>query len=196
MRMTLAERLEQKIDRTPGGCWLWLSYKNRLGYGSVSMPGRPVAAHRVVYELYRGPIPEGLVLDHLCRNPSCVNPDHLEPVTDRVNILRSTCESARNALKTHCPHGHPYSPENTRLKGDGSRVCRTCDLARKKVKYNARYPANKDKTHCPKGHEYTQKNTGRDRGKRYCKTCHRERERKRYARAYLDYLEDNFPAVC
>jgi hypothetical protein len=95
-------------------------------------------AHRVAYEIYRGPIPEGLVLDHLCRNRQCVNPSHLEAVENRTNILRGTGFAAHHARKSHCPQGHEYGTENTYLDKGGMRHCRACGhdryLARKEAR--------------------------------------------------------------
>ncbi len=85
-----------------------------------------VYAHRAAYELYVGPIPEGLTIDHLCRNTLCVNPAHLEAVTMRENILRGTGPSAQAARKTHCLRGHPFDDGNTLFRATGKRVCRAC----------------------------------------------------------------------
>lgn len=110
------------------GCLVWQGHISKRGYArwSINRPGAP-EAYRVVYIEERGPIPDGMMLDHLCRNRACVNPDHLEPVTNKENILRGTSPSAMNARKTHCIRGHEFTPENTRIrKTDGARVCRAC----------------------------------------------------------------------
>src|SRR6266576_3456485 len=100
------QRFWAKVDRRGSEeCWPWQANRGR-GYGNVWIAGRMYRAHRVAYELLIGPIPEGLTLDHLCRNRGCVNPAHLEPVTSRENTLRGEGISANNARKTHCKHGH------------------------------------------------------------------------------------------
>jgi hypothetical protein len=121
----VAERFWLKVDRS-GECWEWQGAKT-LGYGHFSLNKKAVKAHRVAYELTRGPIPDGLVIDHLCRNRACVKPDHLEPVTHAVNILRGTGQSARNARKTVCKYGHALTPDNVYVHpANGSRNCRQC----------------------------------------------------------------------
>lgn len=124
-RSCWAARLKPKIDATDD-CWIWRGSTSTVGYGQFHVWGRLVTAHRFVYELYVGPIPEGLVLDHLCRNRQCVNPAHLEPVTHRINILRGEGAGARNAAKEECPRGHPLTPENVRPSPRGFRRCSTC----------------------------------------------------------------------
>ena len=119
--------------RVEGECWLWLGSKTERGYGRVSVKGRLRPAHVAVYEFSIGPVSSGLELDHLCRNHSCVNPAHLEPVTHKVNVLRGTSPAAKHAIKTHCPAGHPYSPENTSFFDGGRRRCRICVGARNRV---------------------------------------------------------------
>jgi hypothetical protein len=118
------------VDDAP--CWLWTGPGNGAGYGIISR-GRAsegkVAAHRAVYELLLAPIPEGLTLDHLCRNRICVNPAHMEPVTMRVNLLRGEGPSARAARATHCPQGHEYSPDNT-YRSKRGRECKKCKVER------------------------------------------------------------------
>lgn len=106
-------------------CWNWVGARTSSGYGNLLIDGKNFVAHRVSYELHRGRIPDGLNLDHLCRNRACVNPDHLDPVTQRVNLLRGETIPSKHAAKTHCPSGHEYIAENTAIY-NGSRYCKTC----------------------------------------------------------------------
>lgn len=141
----LVHRLDERIATGPG-CWQWTGAINRHGYGQfLFTDGSRRAAHRIVYELIVGPIPEGLQLDHLCRNRGCVNPNHLEPVTNRENTIRGVgpvLAGARQSVKTHCPAGHAYDEANTRryrnhYTGRPARGCRACDrerYARRKAK--------------------------------------------------------------
>lgn len=124
-------RLVPKIAIQASGCWEWTGTRDSGRYGRISVPGDSGAGvHRVVYELVKGPIPEGLVLDHLCRNPPCVNPSHLEVVTHRENTLRGVGPTAVNAAKTHCKHGHPFDEQNTyHVPRGGHRHCRACHAA-------------------------------------------------------------------
>lgn len=123
---THAERFWAKVDKTaPGGCWAWTGGRNDDGYGiAVVAKETQRNAHRVAYEWLVGPVPEGLVLDHLCRVRHCVNPEHLEPVTQQENVQRYT------RTITACRQGHEFTPENTRTYG-GKRQCRTCANARR-----------------------------------------------------------------
>ena len=116
-------------------CWPWLGSIMASGYGQFHIRlevnrWSATVAHRVAYEISIGPIPSGLVLDHLCRVRHCVRPDHLEPTTDAVNILRGTGWAARHARKTHCPAGHPYDQRNTHVDKKGMRHCRACSAIR------------------------------------------------------------------
>lgn len=113
-----------------GECFVWTGSRNYAGYGIMNRNYKLRKAHREVYEATVGPIPEGLVIDHLCGNKACINPDHLEPVTQQENIRRGTAPAAINARKTHCKNGHEFSDDNTVVRGDGGRECRTCAKAR------------------------------------------------------------------
>lgn len=108
-------------------CWMWTGYVDGEGYGYFVVDGRRARVHRYSYELMVGPIPGGLVLDHLCRNRKCVNPKHLEPVTNAENVLRGESASAASARATECINGHELSGENLRLDDDGHRRCKTCE---------------------------------------------------------------------
>lgn len=118
----------------PTGCIEYTGSRSRGGYGTVSVGGgtnRP--AHRASYELVRGPIPDGLQLDHLCRNRICVNPAHLEPVTQRENLMRGEGPSAVHARQTHCVNGHEFTPENTYYDAKRNRrTCRACSRERQR----------------------------------------------------------------
>lgn len=110
-------------------CWLWLGRCNHDGYGVLYAERRNRRAHHVVYELIVGPLPEGLEADHLCRVRHCVNPRHLEWVTHTVNVQRGEAPSAQLGRQTACKNGHPFTPENTYARADGSRRCRLCKVA-------------------------------------------------------------------
>ena len=130
MTRPVLERMLDKVTIADTGCWQWCGATEPRGYGVMwagAKLGRQLV-HRVAYTELVGPIPEGLVIDHLCRNTGCLNPDHLEPVTQRINVLRGEAPSAIHAVKTHCVNGHEYTPENTYVyESTGIRRCRTCD---------------------------------------------------------------------
>lgn len=118
----------RKIEVTDG-CWNWKGSTSKRGYPLYVKPGHNVGAHRFAYELVMGDIPDGLELDHTCRNTHCVRPDHLEPVTSQVNTLRGTSPASMNAAKTHCMRGHPLSGGNLYTAPSGGRKCRICTYA-------------------------------------------------------------------
>jgi len=103
------------------GCWIWIGYKSKRGYGKFYFEKSWYRAHRFSYLMAHGGIDPNLTIDHLCRNTACVNPSHLEQVTNQENIRRGG-----NSLKTHCPQGHPFSGSNLVIKNDGLRRCRIC----------------------------------------------------------------------
>lgn len=123
-----------------GECWIWTGSLNvRSGYPYVKYQGKVRPAYRVSYELLVGPIPPGLDIDHLCRTPACVNPEHLEAVTHRENVARSR-HPVGVALRTNrCVNGHEFTPENTRIRRNGSRTCIECSRERtRRYRANAR----------------------------------------------------------
>lgn len=142
---SLYERLARIVIDLVSGCWLWTGALDH-GYGVINVDGRMRNAHRVAYELLVGPVPSGLLLDHLCHDPArcsggfscihrrCINPDHLEPVTMLENFRRGcrppSFVAAWQRAKTHCPSGHPYSGDNLFFKKSGDRACRECSRLR------------------------------------------------------------------
>jgi hypothetical protein len=141
------DKLATRIRIADSGCWEWTgAIDRRWGYGSLDVPldeptpsGRrrkSWRAHRWSYTLLVEPIPEGLEIDHLCRNPACVNPDHLEPVTTAENLRRAV-PFRRPDMFTHCPNGHPWTAETLRISVQGRRTCRICNreaVARSKAR--------------------------------------------------------------
>ena len=142
---TAEARFLAKAEVAPNGCWLWTATLINSGYGRFWFNGKTELAHRVAYELFVGEIPAGLTIDHtchtrecnggvICEHRRCVNPDHLEPVTQRINLLRGNTIIAANAAKTHCLRGHEFTVSNTvwykdRL-GRPFRYCLRCERQR------------------------------------------------------------------
>jgi HNH endonuclease len=131
---TLIERFTEKIAEpfdAHNDCWMWAGYTGGQGpYPQLSFGGKHIYAHRVSHELFIGPIPEGCVIDHLCKNTLCVNPDHLEAVHQRINLRRGN----GHGHETHCPAGHLYDSANTYTR-NGMRTCRACGRIRAREKY-------------------------------------------------------------
>jgi len=132
-RRPAIERFLEKIERQDSGCWFWTAAIQNMGYGLFNVGGRKFLAHRFAYEYFKGTIPDGCELDHLCRNTNCVSPNHLEAVTHAENNRRGNgggfhptlTNAVSNKSKTHCPHGHPYNKENT-YYWNNQRQCRIC----------------------------------------------------------------------
>lgn len=183
------------------GCWEWRGHvdtRPRYGYGAfswtdtISKRGRTTGPHRLAYSLLVGNIPEGLQIDHLCRNRTCVNPSHLEPVTPKVNTLRGVGPAAINSKKTHCGQGHEITATVV-AKDRIFRECSICKVARNKSDWEKRKAKmiasgvktgipTKLRTHCPYGHQYD----GFEKtGMRKCMECQRRRSKEKRARAVV-----------
>ncbi|SRR5229473_1887956 len=136
MNLTAAELTHfwEKVDKNGpipetnpklGACWLWNGKIDRYGYGKFSVKRKMESAHRVAYQVTVGPIAKGLTADHLCRVRRCIRPSHIEPVTNRENVLRGDTFPARQLAQTHCVNGHEFNEANT-YHWNGHRGCRTC----------------------------------------------------------------------
>lgn len=131
--METIDRFLRMVNKT-NSCWIWTGYKNPKGYGKMTVNYKPLMAHRWSYEYFIGEIPPGLVIDHLCENKACVNPEHLQPVTNKENLNRGRVgqkNADHHRSKTHCRRGHEYTQENTnylnrKTRGVLTRQCRIC----------------------------------------------------------------------
>jgi len=135
----ILNRFLERVHFTDYGCWEWTGAMASNGYGTFHVPGTKsnvTRSHEFSYHLFVGPVPDGLELDHLCHNPKCINPDHLEPVTHQENMTRGLLFNSNrgNCLKTHCIHGHPFDELNTYVGKDGHRHCKTC-VKNRSVRY-------------------------------------------------------------
>ena len=138
----LEERLRRSIKIDPNNCWIWQLHKNASGYGQIGVGShtdgsrRTALAHRISYEYFKGIIPEGLTIDHLCNTESCINPDHLEAVTVKENVHRGNPLWKQEAARTHCLNGHEFTRENIYKSSRGNgRNCRTCMIERSRERY-------------------------------------------------------------
>jgi hypothetical protein len=190
---TPLERLLARVNIADSGCWEWTGPPNEQGYGQTFLNGRVILAHRAFYVLLVGPLGKGVPLDHLCHTRECgrsgkecphrrcVNPKHLKITSDKENLARGL--GNRLAERTHCAHGHEFTPENTRLttyQGRSSRVCRECARLRGLKDPKPRtYLHPRSETHCRQGHERTPENTRHlARGTMDCKICANARRKR------------------
>ncbi len=183
-------RLNWKVQRnihvnSESGCWDWGGTVREDGYGKY----HKTYSHRLVYVALIGPIPDGLELDHLCRNRRCCNPLHLEAVTRRVNILRSPIAApAFQRNKTACPKGHPLDGDNVRMESSNGRQWRACvtcrrakDERRRRAVGMVEHGGKWATTHCKYGHELSGENLRiQANGWRVCRACKRDAARLRY----------------
>ncbi|MFJ8213256.1 HNH endonuclease signature motif containing protein [Streptomyces sp. NPDC096033] len=173
-RMTVIEPCNdfwRQVEPT-GFCWNWTGRRTHNGYGDFREGGVRTRAHRYAYEMLVGPIPEGLVLDHLCRNRLCVNPDHLEPVTIGENVLRGMGPTSIAFRRGECVKGHSVDETTGYLRSNGRYECRACSHRRQQEK--PKKPPRPQRTECLQGHPFDEVNTYvTPDGKRRCRACHR-----------------------
>jgi hypothetical protein len=165
-----------RVDKTDG-CWLWKGKALKVGYGQLRRNGREILAHRYAYEMAYGAIPEGLQIDHLCRNRLCVNPAHLEAVSQAENIRRG---AARRLRKTHCKRGHPRTPETIVGNGD----CLLCQRQRNRLAWRRKHRGTEadpePPAFCKRGHPRTPETV--NPLNHCCRLCQKELNRARYLR--------------
>lgn len=187
----LSAAIENNIEMvTESGCWIWMARLDGDGYAVIDHDNTSFKVHRLLYVKHRGPIPEGLELDHLCRVRCCVHPWHTEAVTHQVNVDRGLA-GINMTSKTHCPQGHEYTAENTYVTpSTGARGCKTCriekalkwsdDRAQKVAAGETPEGIKHRVTHCKKGHPYDAANSyfHAKTGLRGCKACRNDAAKK------------------
>lgn len=173
----LRVRLESSIEKSDRGCWLWTGSLYHGGYAFF----RSFGVHRLTYHLFKGPIPDGLQIDHLCHVRRCVNPEHLEAVPPKVNIQRRVLKPV-----THCVNGHEYTPENTRFDKNGWKLCVECNRLHMRDVYAEKRAGyigpgkgwRAGQTHCIRGHRLDGDNVYHtSTGRRICRSCARLRKK-------------------
>lgn len=186
-RETYLKRFFSKILTTRGGCWEWQGFRNSQGYGAGKHL-RQTLAHRISFELFRGPLLAEMCVLHKCDNPCCVNPNHLF-IGDRDINNKDRAKKGRtishNKGKKYCMYGHEFTLENTAVRSHG-RKCRKCEAARSIRVYWEKHPVRKraknGSSHCIRGHEFTEENTYWSGNCRQCKSCNRMRQIRRKER--------------
>jgi HNH endonuclease len=169
----VGERIDALTDKS-GDCWIWLGSKTDGGYGTIGIAGKNKLVHRVNYERFVGPIPEGLCIDHLCRVRACCNPAHLEAVTYRENNLRGMAPTFVAHRAGTCTSGHEMTPENSYVrKNDGKRVCRTCMHRRYERMRDTDWQSTDSSPTCKRGHDRSEYGKRTSYGAWSCIECKR-----------------------
>lgn len=176
MRNSINDAIDKLLERLifpDDGCWIWTGCP-RMKYPTISCGTVRLSVHRLAFELFSGPIPDGYDVHHRCENPRCCNPDHLEALT-QIDHYRL------HKVKSHCKYGHPFSPENTyrspsRPDEQGCKECRRRHLRESRARRKGP-DGRKNRTHCLKGHLFTPENTYTHRGVRTCRECRRQYKR-------------------
>ena len=138
----LGPKFAERFVVSDDGCWLWVAGKDNNGYGQFWVKPRTRRAHQLAYEAVHGPVPNGLELDHICRKPACINPDHLRAVTHYENVMCGFGVGARAARQERCKHGHDLTPENLVKTSGTRRMCLLCHRRRALAYYHRQRAAS------------------------------------------------------